>query len=321
MGGALRFFASGYSAAGEDDLLELEVGADGALRRLGGCRTGRSPSSLCRGADGVWYAGCEQADGAAVLRLCGLRVAAEFPVPGAGLCHVSAGQAGVFGCCYQSGDVFLLGYGGEVLWRRAPRAGRRPAHAHCSVMLPGGGAMAWADLGRDALYAMRLENGVPYGSALRKRLEPGDGPRQLLCLPGGRAAAVLENGNALLVLEGPGRGWRARQRLAATAAAGDNYPGGACLAPDGTLFLANRGADSIAAFRPGAQGYAPVGEWPAGGSWPRWTAFAGGFVLAACQKSGLITCHRWRGGQLTLCGALALHGASCVVQAEEQRRE
>ena len=157
------------------------------------------------------------------------------------------------------------------------------------------------------------DSGRPWGAALRKKLTPGGGPRQLLCLPGDGVAVVLENGNGLLVLEGPAQGWRARQRLAATAATGENYPGGACLAPDGTLFLANRGADTLAAFRPEKTGLVPLGEWPAGGCWPRWVTAAGAYVLAACQKSGLITCHRWDGERLTPCGVLALHGASCLV--------
>lgn len=312
MGGALRLWASGYSAPGEEDLLLVELGEDGALHRLDGAATGQSPSVLCRGADGAWYAGCEWENGAAVLRLDGVRAQARYSVPGAGLCHLQAGPAGLFGCCYQSGDVFLLGYGGEVLWRRAPRAGKRPAHAHWSTPLYGGSALAWADLGRDALYAVRLREGRPWGSALRKKVSPGGGPRQLLCLPQGGIAVVLENGNGLLTLDGPAQGWRPRQLLAATSAPGENYPGGACLAPDGTLFLANRGADTLAAFRAEETGLSPLGEWPAGGCWPRWVTAVPGFVLAACQKSGLITCHRWSGGQLTLCGVLALHGASCV---------
>lgn len=258
-----RWLLSGYSGAGAD-LLLASLAPDGTLAAGAALRSGENPSCLCAGArPGAFYAGCELPHGAAVLRLHagagGLALLARYPAPGAGLCHVLHTPAGVFGCCYGSGDVFLMAGDGRIVWRARPPQAR---HAHWGALTPDGRAFAWADLGADSVFFVPLRAGVPCGRPVQ----------------------------------------------------GQNYPGGACLGPDGTLFVANRGADTVAALRAEGGALRLLGEWPAGGRWPRWTACRGGVVLAACQHSGRVCSYLWQSGRLRPAGALALEGASCAVQ-------
>ena len=87
--GAKFWLLSGYSGAGNDIVL-TKVDADGTLTAQAALRTGENPSCLCAGTrPGVYYAGCEQAGEAAVLRLSaepsGLRIDGRYAVPGTGL--------------------------------------------------------------------------------------------------------------------------------------------------------------------------------------------------------------------------------------------
>lgn len=310
-----RWLLSGYSGAGAD-LLLASLAPDGTLAAGAALRSGENPSCLCAGArPGAFYAGCELPHGAAVLRLHagagGLALLARYPAPGAGLCHVLHTPAGVFGCCYGSGDVFLMAGDGRIVWRARPPQAR---HAHWGALTPDGRAFAWADLGADSVFFVPLRAGVPCGRPVQTALPTGSGPRQVLFLREGLAAVVLERGNGVALLcKGPG-GWRAGPASPCTGAQGQNYPGGACLGPDGTLFVANRGADTVAALRAEGGALRLLGEWPAGGRWPRWTACRGGVVLAACQHSGRVCSYLWQSGRLRPAGALALEGASCAVQ-------
>ena len=314
---------SGYSGAGADIVL-AKTGSDGSLTLQTALRTGENPSCLCAGSrPGAFYAGCEQSEKAAILRLSvappEMRIEARFEMPGTGLCHLRTIGRGILGCCYGSGDVFLTEPEGRVLWQAVPMSG---GHAHWGEPTPEGDAFVWADLGADSIFFCWLKDGAPWGKPHRVPLAPGSGPRQVIFLKPDLAAVVLENGNAVAPLRRCGDGeWLADAAVACTRAKGKNYPGGACLAPDGTLFVCNRGADTIAALRPEDGALRYVGEWPAGGAWPRWVACSGNLLLAACQKSGCVCSHIWDGRNLRPAGALELEHASCAVPITSVRRE
>lgn len=304
---------SGYSAPGSgSDLLLAALDEDGKLELLYEHRLGTNPSCLCLGEDGLLYAGSELEDGAAVtafdLSDGALRPVAEYRAPGTGLCHLLASPRGIFGCCYGSGSVFLLSYTGELLWQSPSVLG---GHAHFSVR-GRDGALWWADLGQDALLRIPLENGIPRGAEERYPMPRGTGPRQLLALDNGETAVINECSGSISFLSGFGREDRI-QTVRATGAQRENYPGGACLMRDGTLLAANRGADTIAAFQNGKQGWFRAGEWPAGGSWPRWLCPHKQVLLACCQHTGAVCSHYWDGNRLHPADTLALSGASCAV--------
>ncbi len=56
--------------------------------------------------------------------------------------------------------------------------------------------------------------------------------------------------------------------------------------------MTNRGADTVAAFRLDGTTLEPLGEVPAGGSWPRGLALTGGHLLVANQHSGTLAALR-----------------------------
>lgn len=320
--GAKFWLLPGYSGAGNDIVL-TKVDADGTLTAQAALRTGENPSCLCAGTrPGVYYAGCEQAGEAAVLRLSaepsGLRIDGRYAVPGTGLCHLRTVGGGVLGCCYGSGDVFWMEPGGRVLWQASPAPG---GHAHWGEVTPDGDAFVWADLGADSVFFCRLDDGQPWGDPQSVPLAPGSGPRQVIFLTRDLAAVILENGNAVALLRRGNAGWSVEDTVSCTRATGKNYPGGACLAPDGTLFVCNRGADTVAALRLWDGNLRYAGEWPAGGVWPRWVACSGNLLLAACQKSGCVCSHIWDGRGLRPADTLKLEHASCAVLLDSVQRE
>ena len=66
-----------------------------------------------------------------------------------------------------------------------------------------------------------------------------------------------------------------------------NQPAGIVASPCGRfVWVTNRGADTVAAFRVTGTTLEPLGEVPAGGTWPRGLTLAAGHLLVANQHSG-----------------------------------
>ena len=109
-----------------------------------------------------------------------------------------------------------------------------------------------------------------------------------------------------------GRTAPAALALPASGMPGANAPGGACRMGD-TLFVGNRGPNTVSAFRLTPSGATFAGEWPAG-NWPRHLACLGeGLLLAACSRDDAVWSYRWDGRNLTRQDVLPLHQASCVL--------
>ncbi|MGB5002551.1 MAG: beta-propeller fold lactonase family protein, partial [Gemmiger qucibialis] len=93
--------------------------------------------------------------------------------------------------------------------------------------------------------------------------------------------------------------------------------GGACATADGTLFVSNRGPNTISAWQRSGPTRHFLCEWPTG-DWPRALCAVPGtlYLLAACQREGAVHCyycsplpHR----APTETASLALPGASCAL--------
>lgn len=304
---ARRVLLSGYSGA-EDDMILAEVTAQGRLRRLGGARHGENPSFCCR-MDGRIYAVAELPQGASVAAYAlegdDLRPLQRLELPGKrGLCHLAAVDGALYGSCYESGHFFALdGALSRICWEFQPPGTPR---AHWALAMDG--RLYLADLGNDRVYRFALQDGLPDGAPEAFRLPPGSGPRQPLPLPGG-FGVVCELDGMLRLFHGDGS---CRDALPASRAPGPNAPGGACRAGR-TLFVGNRGPNTVSAFQLDAGGAAYAGEWPAG-SWPRHLACLGErWVLAACSRDDAVWLYRWDGQRLAAQDRLLLHQASCVL--------
>ena len=305
----ISFILSGYSEAGEDIALARASETDGATR-LSGVRHGENPSFCCLLGDTI-YAVSELPDRAAVtsyaLRDGALSPLRRIELPGRrGLCHLAAIGGVLYGSCYESGHYFALDAQlSHVLWEYFP-AGTPRGHWAAKI----GGALYLADLGNDRLYRFALSGGLASGTPEKLPLPAGSGPRQPIALPGGGYAVVCELDGQIRFFRGDGS---LLASLPASGQGGPNAPGGACLLGD-TLFVGNRGPDTVSAFTLAPDGPVRRGEWKTG-SWPRGlAAFADeGLLLTACSRENSVRLSRWDGEALTVQAVLPLPQASCVL--------
>ena len=305
---ARRVLLSDYSGAGAD-IRMAEVSAEGRLRGGQGLRHGENPSFCCW-MDGRVYAVAELPQGASVTAYAlegdALRPLGRMELPGRrGLCHLAAVDGVLYGSCYESGHYFALDAElSRVLWEYLPGGTPRAHWAR-----EAGGLLYLADLGNDRVYRYALQSGLPHGEVETLCLPAGSGPRQPLPLPQGGFAVVCELDGMLRFFREDGT---CCASLPASGTPGANAPGGACRMGD-TLFVGNRGPNTVSAFRLTPSGATFAGEWPAG-NWPRHLACLGeGLLLAACSHDDAVWSYRWDGRNLTRQDVLPLHQASCVL--------
>ena len=297
---------SGYGAPGCDDLAVCRLTADGTLETLSTLRHGRAPSFCCRGQNGWIYAASERGDGADVtayvLDGTTLREIARIEIPtGRGLCHLYACGDVIYGSCFENGLYFAVDSAlTRILWQFQPAG----ANAHWVQSV--GHALFLADLGNSRLYRLALENNLPTGSVKTLPQPTGSGPR-LDC--------VYELDGHMRVLNHDGCTVSTVQ--ASTVPKPRSWPGGACATADGTLFVSNRGPNTISAWQRSGPTRHFLCEWPTG-DWPRALCAVPGtlYLLAACQREGAVHCydcsslpHR----APTETASLALPGASCAL--------
>ncbi len=229
------------------------------------------------------------------------------PVGGSGPTHLSIHAGHVLTANYGSGSVTAVPLRGDgTLVDGAPAVLRHEGsgpvpqrqqgpHAHQVQPDPSGRWVVGVDLGADSVRVCALERG-----ALRLHrefaLRPGSGPRHLAFHPDGERAYVLNElaptvtvcrwdaGSGLLkpVAETP---------VLPDAPAGDAYPSGIVVSPDGRfVWTATRGQDVLSALAVDGDGLRQLGTVPCGGAWPRALALGeGGFLYVANERSGDVT--------------------------------
>lgn len=292
----------------------------GDLRRVGAVNAGANPSFLAIHPNGRWlYAVNERDDGGVSALSIEPRSGAlarinEQPSRGGGPCYVSVDRGGHVALVanYGSGSVGLLpiGKGGAL----APAAsvdqhrGTGPVtdrqegpHAHCILTDRSNRFALATDLGADRVFVYRLD--VRRGALEHREgddavLPKGSGPRHLAFHPWLPLVFVTNELSSTLTTmhfdatRGALKVLDTRSTLPA-GWKGANYPADIHVAPSGrTLYLSNRGHDSIAVFsiapRTGAI------EWvqavSTGGDWPRNFSLdpTGRWILVANQRSGSV---------------------------------
>lgn len=157
-----------------------------------------------------------------------------------------------------------------------PRRDRQEGpHPHQIVVSPDG-MVTVVDLGIDRLVHYRLAGGK-LSEAGRTALPPGTGPRHLVTHPSGRQYLVGELSAEVLLLDGG----RVVASAPASGKPGENLPSAIRLHGD-LIYVANRGADTIAVFDPDLTRLAEV---DCGGAWPRDLVVADGLIHVANQNS------------------------------------
>ena len=305
---AQRVLLSGYSGP-DNDMRIAEVTEAGRIRGTAGLRHGENPSFCCRLGARV-YAVAEMPRGASVTAYAlegdVLRFLRRMELPGRrGLCHLMAVDGALYGSCYESGHYFALDTElSRVLWEFLPDGTPR---AHWVQDMEG--MLYLADLGNDRIYRYPLQDGLPYGKPEVLCLPAGSGPRQPLALWDGDFAVVCELDGMLRFFREDGT---CCASLPASGTPGANAPGGACRMGD-TVFVGNRGPNTVSAFRLTPEGAVRAGEWPTG-NWPRHLAGLGKeLLLAACSREDAVWLYRWDGVSLVKQDALPLEQASCVL--------
>ena len=294
----------------------------GALRRTGAVDAGENPSFLALHPDGrTLYAVNETTEragkpsgGVTALRVTrgtgALATVNEVASEGGAPCYVSVTRDGrtVLVANYVGGNVsaFAVGKDGALsaaadVERHAGATGphrerQEAAHAHCIRPDPTGKWALAVDLGLDRVIVYAIE-----GNALRRvgdvAVKPGAGPRHVAFHPRLPLAYVAnELDSTVTVLA-----WDAKAGRLTSGASASTLPAGwtghnqvADIHVDDagrTLYVSNRGHDSIAVFtlaRDGAPVQAQVV--PTEGSWPRNFAIAPGgrWVLVANERANAV---------------------------------
>lgn len=171
------------------------------------------------------------------------------------------------------------------------------SHAHQIVVDPAARFVLATDLGADTVFAYRLDprTGTLQQTAASK-LAPGTGPRHLAFAPRGDLVFSADELSSTVTCHRydtetgtltPG------STVPATTKAVPNQPGGILVSPCGRfVWVTNRGADTVAAFRVAGSALQPIAEAPSGGLWPRALAPAGNHLIVANQHSGTVTALR-----------------------------
>jgi 6-phosphogluconolactonase (cycloisomerase 2 family) len=180
-----------------------------------------------------------------------------------------------------------------------PVTGRQEgSHAHQVLVDPAGRFVLATDLGADAVFTYRLDTRT--GTLERAAMNPlpaGSGPRHLAFAPGGELVFSADELSSTLTChryDAATGTLRAVATVPASTARGVvNQPGGIVASRCGRfVWLTNRGADTVAAFRVTGTTLEMISETPSGGSWPRDLTYAAGHLLVANQRSGTLAALR-----------------------------
>jgi 6-phosphogluconolactonase len=265
----------------------------------------------------VLYACVESDDGAVVAyRLPSLEPLGQQPSGGSKPIHLAVSADGSYLLVANWGDgsvaVLPLDADGRMLPASDLVAYEKPAAHHVSFE---GSEVTVVHFAACTLFGYELE---PPG-----RLRPvwtadagRTGPRHLVRHPSGRRYVSDEHSSTLSVYLSEASRPRRASWTAATALrpAEENHPSEVALSPDGRyVYLANRGADTIAVFDASA---APslIAEVPAGGEFPRHFAIGAGSLFVANERSNDVTVLRLDDGMPVPTGtSVAVPAPTCVL--------
>ncbi|MET8570231.1 lactonase family protein [Streptomyces sp. NPDC004783] len=333
-----RAFIGSFTAAGGPGIVTAAVApGEGTLTFLSSVNGVPDPSYLALAPDGgTLYAVSETAEGAvAAYRVRGDKpepAGRPVPVGGEGPTHLSLFAGHVLTANYGSGSVSAVPVRSDGTLARSasgvlrhtgsgPHAQRQQGpHAHQVQPDPSGRWAVSVDLGTDSVRVCALADGVL--TVHREiALRPGSGPRHLAFHPDGtRAYVANELAPTVTVCHWDAADGTLRPLAEVPvlpgAPAGDAYPSGIVVSPDGRfVWTATRGEDVLSVLAVEPDGLRLTGTVPCGGRWPRAIAESDGFLYAANERSGDVT---WFAldpatGLPRRRGSLDVPAASCVI--------
>ncbi|MDR3050547.1 MAG: lactonase family protein [Oscillospiraceae bacterium] len=254
----------------------------------------------------------------------------QQPATGAELCHLCLDEAKgfLYTAAYGTGVIEVFPVTPEGLGPAAPaarhrgRPGPHPSrqdgpHAHQVTRLPGTPWLCCVDLGLDQVRVCAAD---PRTGALEviSQLDapPGYGPRHLAFGAPGRAYLAHELANRVSALRYNAAG---RLHIAQTVSTlpedfgGENTVAAIRVSPDGgTLWVSNRGHDSLAAYAIGENGLTLRGIYHTGDKNPRDFALIDAQTLLVAHQEGALGLYRFEGDALVRRAWLDIRGAVCV---------
>ncbi|MBB6671528.1 lactonase family protein [Cohnella nanjingensis] len=315
-----QLFVGSYSAAAEEGLRILAFDPEhGKLQHLQGLSGIDSPSFLAFDAQrSRLYAVSETGDG----NVQGGAVVAVRVDPASGQlteinrqptygdhpCHLAIDPSGEWLLLvnYTGGSIAVYPIDGDgalgPVSQKLAHAGssvnaerQEGPHPHAIYAVPGTDCYLVNDLGTDTVYAYRLDR--QQGALLPHRetkVEPGVGPRHLAIHPTRPIVYVIEELTSAIAVFAFDASEGSLTHLQTVSTLPDSFAGESTCAEvavsrDGKyVYGSNRGHDSIASFRVGADGLLePIGHTPSGGKTPRnfLPLPDGKWLLAANQDS------------------------------------
>jgi len=237
---------------------------------------------------------------------------------GASPCYISTDRTGRVALVanYVGGSVATLGIGEDAsltiplhvvqhIGTGKIASRQEHAHAHCIIVHASNRFAVAADLGADRVLVYRLDvgtGGLAHIDRSDAIMPPGTGPRHLAFHPTLQVCYVTGELNSTVSAMrcNPNSGALTIAQTLSTlpaGATGENFPADIHVAPDGrTLYVSNRGHNSIAVFRIAAgTGQLTLEQTVStGGNWPRNFTLdpSGHWLLVANQKSGSVTVFR-----------------------------
>ena len=172
----------------------------------------------------------------------------------------------------------------------------RQAGPHAHMVRPEGADVLIADLGSDRVWRARLDPATgrltPTGPVVVAK--PGTGPRHFTRAADGALLLVGELSGTLAWYRPAADGALAPAgEVGTTTATRQNYPSEVTMGRDGRfVYVANRGADTVAAFAWDGERATPVAEVPTGGAWPRHMIRLGDHLYVTNEKSHSVTTFR-----------------------------
>lgn len=331
------YVASGYGDGKNPDILLFVADGCGRMEKRDALVQGDCPSFLCAAGERI-FAASERSDKAVITsyRIEGEKLYKEHVIefPGKGLCHLAADGQMLYAGCYLSGEWYVI----DQELKQVYYVYREGTHIHWSTCI-GGQALLVTDLGQDLVLRFSIKDGVPENKPEKFFMKKGCGPRQAIYDDKNHKVVVINEldstiafGNGIAGMGKPGlenpepgkcgsekpdagKKWEPEYRNATQRKYAENYPGGAWQSDDNKLFVANRGADTIAVFDM-ENDFCFLGEWDCRGCWPRYLYGADSkLIFAACQKSNAIQSFVWQDNRLQPADSLPLTGASCMLAA------
>jgi 6-phosphogluconolactonase len=270
IGHPARPWAFAVSEGSSSTLASLEVADDGKLRVI---------SSVATGGDGATHLALSH-DGRFVL-----------------VAHYGSGSIASFAIGEDgqlSDQVDLLQFSGS-----GPDAERQEsAHAHQVVV--DGEELLVCDLGSDVVHRVRLD---PASGTLGEEADPislpgGSGPRHLVLVDDYVVVACELSAEVWFARRGSadpdadaGNGWEHLRTVATSTSGAELVQPSGIVAIENRVFVANRGADTIAVFDvEAARGWiTKVAEFDCGGAWPRDLTLRDGLLWVSNERSHQIS--------------------------------